>query len=79
MLLAMQAIFLAQAQSQNPAQALVVTGEEKSGDGIKVSKLVLIASSDDKTTYLLGFENHLNGIDVVGGSDAIIKSFIIKS
>ena len=63
----------------NGAQALVVTGEEKSSDGIKVSKLVLIASSDDKTTYLLGFENHLNGIDIIGGSDAIIKSFIIKS
>lgn len=63
----------------NGAQALVVTGEEKSDDGVKVSKLVLIASSDDKTTYLIGFENHPNGIDVIGASDSILKSFTIKS
>ena len=63
----------------NGAQAVVIKGQEEIDGIIRVTKLVLIASSDDKKMYYLGFENHAEGIDVISMSDAVLKSFTIKS
>lgn len=63
----------------NGMEAVVIIAKEKTDSVTKDSKLVLIASKDDKVMYLIGFENYPNDTDVVALSDDILKSFSIKT
>lgn len=63
----------------NGVPGAIIIAKEKTDSGEKDGKIVLITSSNDKLLYLLTFENHPDGIDVIGASDDIVKSFAIKS